>query len=105
MPLALDQAQALLIAERSRDATTMLAVNSETNLLEVEEVTAAFAYLAVVTLKWLIDGGWLTVLQVVAFDGKPLTQFEDNSKSAMQALRAGSIAIYIDNPAASSFKT
>ena len=29
--------------------------------------TAAFAYLAVATLKWLIDGGWLTVLQVVAF--------------------------------------
>jgi hypothetical protein len=50
MPLALDQAQALLIAERSRDATTIteailavLAVNLETNLLEVEEVTAAFA--------------------------------------------------------------
>ena len=45
MPLALDQAQALLIAERSRDATTIteaisavLAASSETNLLEVEEV-------------------------------------------------------------------
>jgi hypothetical protein len=23
-------------------------------------MTAAFAYLAVVILKWLIDGGWLT---------------------------------------------
>ena len=30
-------------------------------------MTAAFTYLAVVTLKWLIDGGWLTVLQLVAF--------------------------------------
>jgi hypothetical protein len=45
MPLALDQAHALLIAERSRDATTIteaisavLAANSETNLLEIEEV-------------------------------------------------------------------
>ena len=45
MPLALDQAHALLIAERSRDATkiteaisAVLAANSETNLLEIEEV-------------------------------------------------------------------
>jgi len=45
MPLALDQAHAFLIAERSRDATTIteaisavLAANSETNLLEIEEV-------------------------------------------------------------------
>ena len=45
MPLALDQAHALLIAELSRDAGTIaeaisavLAMSLETNLLEVEEV-------------------------------------------------------------------
>ena len=45
LPLALDQAHALLIAERSREATkiteaisAVLAANSETNLLEIEEV-------------------------------------------------------------------
>ena len=45
MPLALDQAHALLIAELSRDAATIaeaisavLAMSLETNLLEVEEV-------------------------------------------------------------------
>jgi hypothetical protein len=45
MPLALDQAHALLIAERSRDVVTIteaieavMAMSPETNLLEVEEV-------------------------------------------------------------------
>ena len=45
MPLVLDQAHALLIAERSRDATTIteaisavLATNPETNLLEIDQV-------------------------------------------------------------------
>ena len=45
MPLALDQAHALLIAERSRDAATIaeaitavLMMSPETNLLEIEEV-------------------------------------------------------------------
>ena len=45
MPLALDQAHALLIAELSRDAATIaeaisavLAMSPETSLLEVEEV-------------------------------------------------------------------
>ena len=55
MPLALDQAHALLIAERSRDATkiteaisAVLVANSETNLLEIEEVlrnTSSSVYL------------------------------------------------------------
>ena len=47
MPLALDQAHALLIAELSRDAATIaeaisavLAMSVETNLLEVEECSA-----------------------------------------------------------------
>jgi hypothetical protein len=30
-------------------------------------MTAVFTYLAFVALKWLIDGGWLTILQMVAF--------------------------------------
>ena len=45
MPIALDQAYALFIAQRSREATkiteaisAVLAANSETNLLEIEEV-------------------------------------------------------------------
>jgi len=45
LPIALDQAHALLIAERSHDATkiteaisAVLAANSETSLLEIEEV-------------------------------------------------------------------
>ena len=45
MPLALDQAHALLIAERSRDAATIieaieavLAMSSETNLFEIDQV-------------------------------------------------------------------
>ena len=50
MPLVLDQAHSLLIAERSRDATTIteaisavLATNPETNLLEIDQCTAMLA--------------------------------------------------------------
>ena len=45
MPLSLDQAHALLLAERTRDVgvimtaiSTVLAANAETNLLEIEQV-------------------------------------------------------------------